>query len=215
MVKKDRPKFPDSYIGDQALEYDSSNWMERNQKITTYRCIELMYDQNLGAFKDYNNDELLLLDLGCGSGFSTEVLLEEKFRVISIDILSDMLQYFREKRMDGSIIIMADIRDLPIRENKIDHIISVSSFNFIYEDLCDDREKNQVLRSTSEVIRDIIREDGRIIIEFYPESEKDIDLLTKAFKSAGFNGFFVKDNPNMRKEQNYIVLKKEKQFGNL
>jgi 18S rRNA (guanine1575-N7)-methyltransferase len=215
MVKKDRPKFPDSYIGDQASEYDSSNWMERNQKITTYRCIELLYDQNLINSTDYNNDELLLLDLGCGSGFSTEVLLEEKFRVISIDILPDMLHYFREKKIDGSIIILADIRDLPIRDNKIDHIISVSSFNFIYEDLNDDAEKNRILRRTSKDIMEILRENGRIVIEFYPESENDVKLLTKAFKSAGFDGFFVKDNPNKRKEQNYIVLKKDEQFGNL
>ena len=215
MVRKDRPKFPDSYIGDQALEYDSSNWTERNQKITTYRCIELLYDQNLGNFADYDNNELLLLDLGCGSGFSTEVLLEKKFRVVSIDILPDMLHYFREKKIDNSLIILADIRELPIRDNKIDYIISVSSFNFIYEDLYDDAEKNRVLRRTSKAIRDIMRENGRIVIEFYPESENDIKLLTKAFKSAGFDGFFVKDNPNKRKEQNYMVLKKEEQFGNL
>lgn len=209
MVKKERPKFPDSYIGDQAIEYDTSKWMERNQRITTNRCLELLFDSNLGVFPDFNNNELLLLDLGCGTGFSTEILLEEGFNVISIDILSDMIYLLHKKKLENFNLILADIRNLPIRENKIDHIISVSSFNFIYEDILDNNEKNKILQQTVKIFKEVLNNNGRVILEFYPETEVDIKLLMKYFKLADFNGFLVQDNPGLRKEQNFLILKKE------
>ncbi len=209
MVKKERPKFPDSYIGKQAKEYDISNWMERNQKNITARCVELLFDSNLGPFPEFDNSELLVLDLGCGTGFSTEILLEERFNVISIDILSDMIYLFRKKNIDTFNLILADIRNLPIRENKIDHIISVSSFNFIYEDILDNNEKNKILQQTVKIFKEVLNNNGRVILEFYPETEVDIKLLMRYFKSAGFNGFLVQDNPGLRKEQNFLILKKE------
>jgi len=209
MVKKERPKFPDSYIGDQAIEYDTSKWMERNQRITTNRCLELLFDSNLGDFPEFNNNELLLLDLGCGTGFSTEILLEEGFNVISIDILSDMIYLLHKKKLENFNLILADIRNLPIRENKIDHIISVSSFNFIYEDILDNNEKNKILQQTVKIFKEVLNNNGRVILEFYPETEVDIKLLMKYFKLSDFNGFLVQDNPGLRKEQNFLILKKE------
>jgi len=209
MVKKERPKFPDSYVGEQAREYDSSKWMERNQRITTSRCMELLFDSKLGDTPNLNNDELLVLDLGCGTGFSTEILLEEEFNVISIDILPDMIDLFQKKNIETSNLILADIRNLPIRENKIDHIISVSSFNFIYEDILDNNEKNKILQQTVKIFKEVLKNNGRVILEFYPETEVDTKLLMRYFKSAGFNGFLVQDNPGLRKEQNFLILKKE------
>ena len=209
MVKKERPKFPDAYIGEQAIEYNSSKWMERNQKITSARCIELLFDSKLGKFPSFDNDELLLVDLGCGTGFSTEMLLEERFNVISIDILPDMLNLFHNKRIKGSNLVLADILNLPFRENKIDHVISISSFNFIYENILDDNRKNKIIYRTSENLKKILRDNGRIIIEFYPESGNDINFLMRNFKSTGFNGFLVQDHPGLRKEQNFLILKKE------
>lgn len=209
MVKKERPKFPESYIGEEAIEYNSSKWMERNQKITSARCIELLFDSKLGKFPDFDNDELLLLDLGCGTGFSTELLFEKRFNVISIDILPDMLNLFHNKKIKSSNLVLADIQNLPIREKKIDHIISISSFNFIYENILDDNQKNKILHQTSENLRKVLCDNGRIIIEFYPESDRDINFLMRNFKSTGFIGFLVQDNPGLRKEQNFLILKKE------
>lgn len=209
MVRKDRPKFPNSYIGEEAQEYDSSKWMERNQKTTTLRCLELLFDSKLGLFQDNDNEEILLLDLGCGSGFSSEILLEEDFNVVSVDILMDMLINFRTKKLKNSNPILADIKELPLRNNAIDHIISVSTFNFIYENLFDDDEKNSILRGTLNNLKEILKLEGRISIEFYPESENDGKLVNKAAISAGFNGFSVQDNPGGRKEQNFLLLKKE------
>ena len=134
---KDLPIFPDSYLGDKASEYDNSKWMERNQKKTTLRTIQYLLDEKLGIIKfNLDNDlPLLILDLGCGSGFSSEILDEYGFRVIGIDILSDMLSKAAEKKRilknKNINLILADINNLPIKTNTIHHIISISAYNFI------------------------------------------------------------------------------------
>ena len=55
--KKKLPKFPDDYLGTKANEYNSLKWMERNQKETTLRCVDYLFDMNLGGYlhKDYSS----------------------------------------------------------------------------------------------------------------------------------------------------------------
>jgi len=102
LVRKNRlPKFPDDYINDKAEEYDSSNWMERNQKRATLLSIRYLFDKKLNANDSNRNemgDSFLILDLGCGTGFSSEILIQNGFKVIGIDILSDMLLKAKEKK---------------------------------------------------------------------------------------------------------------------
>ena len=73
------PKFPDSYLGEQSDEYNNSIWMERNQKKTTFLCIQYLFDPELDKLGipdvlESNQNKFLILDLGCGTGFSSEVL---------------------------------------------------------------------------------------------------------------------------------------------
>ena len=123
MVRKNQlPIFPDDYIKDKAGEYDNSKWMERNQKRTTSLCIEYLFDNRLNANDDngINMEESpLILDLGSGTGFSSEVLIQNGFRVIGVDILNDMLIKARKKKRiykdyKGLELILADINSLPI-----------------------------------------------------------------------------------------------------
>lgn len=89
------PKFPDDYLGDKAIEYDTYGWMERNQKKTALKVIQYLYDKKLGDTADISG---LMLDLGCGSGFSSEILMECGFRVVGVDVLNDMLSLAKKKK---------------------------------------------------------------------------------------------------------------------
>ena len=140
MVRKDKlPQFAHDYLNEKAEEYDSSKWMERNQKRSTLLGIQYLFDAKLTnqeevAIEDREN--LLMLDLGCGTGFSSEALIENGFRVIGVDVLLDMIMRAREKKEvlmppEFFELILADINYLPIRGNHIDHIISISAYNFI------------------------------------------------------------------------------------
>jgi len=121
------PKFPSSYLGNNSLDYDSSIWMERNQKKTTLLCLQYLYDKRLDNLEkpDFLKDEpSFILDLGCGTGFSTEILVERGFRVVGIDVLHDMLSKVKPKKnlmtnQNNLELILADINYIPLRNSSI------------------------------------------------------------------------------------------------
>lgn len=218
MVRKNRlPKFPDDYLEDKAIEYDYSKWMERNQKNTTLRCIQYLFNQQL-KFDELSeteeNNHYLVLDLGCGTGYSSEMLVQTGFRVIGIDILLDMLSKAKEKKKSiennkDMELILADINYLPIKNNIIDYIISVSSYNFITYGLKNYGEKVRLVNETANDINKILKRHGKVVIEFYPKDEKELKMFNNSFINKGFEGYMVKKNPHQKSGQTFLLLKKK------
>ena len=218
MVRKNRlPKFPDDYIEDKAEEYDSSKWMERNQKRSTFSSIQYLFDERLNDNEDSGirmGDSHLILDLGCGTGFSSEILIENGFRVIGIDILNEMLSKAREKKRNFKDyrdleLILADINFLPIKSESVDHIISISSYNFITYGMENYGEKVKLLHDTAKYLNKILKSKGRLIIEFYPKDDKELKMFNNSFINNGFEGYMVKHNPKQKSGQIFLLLKKE------
>ncbi|MFX0005044.1 MAG: class I SAM-dependent methyltransferase [Candidatus Hodarchaeota archaeon] len=218
MVRKNQlPIFPDDYIEDKAEEYDSSKWMERNQKRTTSLTINYLFDEKLN--EDNGNrikmgEHYLILDLGCGTGYSSEVLLQNNFRVIGIDIIYDMLSKAREKRkilqsLKRLELILADINFLPIRLNSVDHIISISSYNFITYGLQNFGEKMKLLNDTGKYLYRVLKQNGRVVIEFYPKDDNELKMFKNSFVYNGFEGFMIKSNAKQKSGQTFLLLKKK------
>ncbi|MFX1239550.1 MAG: class I SAM-dependent methyltransferase [Promethearchaeota archaeon] len=211
--KNSLPKFPDSYLGKRAEEYNSQKWMEKNQKNTTLKCVEFLYDEKLGHHEINSKEEILILDMGCGTGYSTEILVELGFRVVGLDILSDMITKAREKKKQEKwrnlSLVLGDINHIPFRYSSFDHSISISSYNFVVASKHDLKEKSLIANNTATHLNNILKNNGRIIIEFYPESEKELTLFTKSFIKNGFNGYIIKDNPKQKAGKSYLLLKKK------
>jgi len=211
------PKFPDSYIGDNAVEYDNSMWMERNQKKTTLLCLRYLHDDKLDKLNIYNvldGNRYIIVDLGCGSGFSSEILVESGHRVIGIDILIDMLSKAKTKKKISEnkkdlVLILADINYLPLRKASINHIISISAYNFIIHGTETIRDKFKAVNNTAMYLKKILKPNGRIIIEFYPKDEEELNLFISSFNNYGFDGFMIKKNPAQKAGQTYLLLKKQ------
>ncbi len=189
MVRKNRlPKFPDDYLNEKAEDYNSSKWMERNQNRTTLLGIKHLFNKRLDDNDKSGKkraESLLILDLGCGTGFSSETLVQNGFRVIGIDILKDMLLKAREKKKfskkyNALELILADINHLPLKSNKIDHIISVSSYNFITYGIENYGEKTKLLNDTAKYLYNILKKKGRIVIEFYPKDDRELKMFNKS-----------------------------------
>jgi 18S rRNA (guanine1575-N7)-methyltransferase len=216
--KTTRPTFPDSYQGKNAVEYNQSRWMERNQKRTTLLSIQYLYDQHLDAI--HNNDVLgdipyLILDLGCGTGFSSEIIAENGFRVIGVEILKDMIFKARQRKKsyDRQLdieYILSDINNLPLRTKSIDHIISISAYNFITHPATILKDKEVLLSQTAQYLNEILKKKGRIVLEFYPIDEKELNLFKSSLINNGFNGFMIKQHPNQKSGQTFLLLKKVK-----
>ncbi len=216
MTKKNcTPKFPDSYIGEKAEEYDSLKWMERNQKKSTLMTINFLYDEKLGSISRISNS-CLILDLGCGTGYSSEILIENGFRVIGVEILNDMIKRAYQKKINKLTknsdleLILADINYLPLKADSIDHIISVSAYNFITHGTHSQIEERKVVNNTAKYLRKLLKRKGRIIIELYPESDEELDLFTSSFTKNGFEGYMIKDHIKQKSGQTFLLLKKKR-----
>ncbi|MHA2280407.1 MAG: class I SAM-dependent methyltransferase [Promethearchaeota archaeon] len=218
MVRKNRlPRFPLDYISDKADEYNNSRWMERNQKRATMLSIQYLFDEHInnkevGGIK--MGDTSLMLDLGCGTGFSSEILIKNGFNVIGVDILPDMLLKAREKKKSFKFkrylsLILADINFLPIRKNIIDTIISISAYNFIIHGKKNFNEKIELLNDTAKYLNKILKRGGKIIIEFYPKDDQELTIFNNSFTENGFEGFMVKSNPKQKSGQTFLLLKKK------
>ena len=218
MVRKNQlPIFPDDYIEDKAVEYNRSKWMERNQKRTTLLTIQYLFDEKLNGNNGagiIRGESFLILDLGCGTGYSSEILIQNGFKVVGIDILYDMLSKAREKKKSSKDLktlelILADINFLPIRVNSVDHIISISSYNFITHKIENFGENVKLLNDTGKYINKILKQNGRVVIEFYPQDDNELKIFNKSFINNGFEGFMVKNNPNQKSGQTFLLLKKK------
>jgi 18S rRNA (guanine1575-N7)-methyltransferase len=210
------PIFPDSYIGDSSLEYDNSIWMERNQKKATLVCLQYLHDDNLnklGTFDNINEKKCLIADLGCGTGFSSEILVEKGNRVIGIDILIDMLSKAKTKKKflkkeKELELLLADINFLPFRRASIDHLISISAYNFIIHGKILISDISKTVNKTARYLKKVLKPNGRIVIEFYPKDEKELNVFMSSFKDNSFDGFMVKKDSNQKSGQTFLLLKK-------
>jgi len=211
------PKFPDSYLGNNSLDYDSSIWMERNQKKTTLLCKQYLYDKRLDELDkpDFlKDDPFYIVDLGCGTGFSTEILLESGFKVVGIDVLYDMLSKVKTKKnymknQNNLELILADINYIPLRNSSINHALSISVYNFITHKAKSIRDKKKIANNTAKHLHKLLKSNGRIIIEFYPKNNNELEIFTSSFTTNGFSGFVIKQNPNQKSGQTFLLLKKQ------
>ena len=95
--------------------------------------------------KNLKFDNKVILDAGCGTGLlfefffsSNQSLSKGKLRYIGLDVSWNMLNRFlckvkKVKCIEHANLILGDIENLPIREEKIQHIFAVTSLQNLYD----------------------------------------------------------------------------------
>ncbi|MBD3353041.1 MAG: methyltransferase domain-containing protein [Candidatus Lokiarchaeota archaeon] len=205
------------YLGKDAEEYSRSKWMARLQINTSIRVISLLEDERIGGKLTKPLQNYIILDAGCGSGYSSVVLEDKNVCLVGLDYSFDMLEenLLQQKNIERNekrnkiprILINGIIEHLPFRNNIIHHVISISAFNFVIKDSQRDYIKSSILSSIVQSLKELLKKRGRIVIEFYPKKE-DIEYYLRAFKGA-FTGGLIIDNPGKRKEQKFLILRRE------
>lgn len=71
-----------------------------------------------------NRNDITVIDLGCGTGFFTDILAGRYAQVIGVDISTKMLNFAKENRNNDISWIEADAYTLPFADNSIDLIYS-------------------------------------------------------------------------------------------
>lgn len=71
-----------------------------------------------------NRNDLTVVDLGCGTGFFTNILADKYEQVLGLDISQQMLSYSQMKRNRDIKWVAADAYHLPLQDNSVDLIYS-------------------------------------------------------------------------------------------
>jgi len=212
------------YNAREAKKYDSSSRMIGVQREITERAIELL---RLPVDKPS-----FILDIGCGSGLSGQVLEETGHVWVGCDVSRDMLDVANDRiarkrdaavpnRMNGDDddeeedesasagdLMHQDMgTGLPFRPATFDACISISALQWLcYSNAKNQNPKKRLTRFFSSLYN-VLRRGGRAVLQFYPETAEQAILISECAAKVGFAGGIVVDYPNSAKaKKHYLVL---------
>jgi 18S rRNA (guanine1575-N7)-methyltransferase len=212
------------YNEKEARKYDSSSRMVGVQREITERAIELL--------RLDNSQPSLVLDIGCGSGLSGQVLEEKGHVWVGCDVSRDMLNVAQERMQQQSKNAMNEEEDdesdddedyqgpstgdllhhdmgtgLPFRPATFDACISISALQWLcYSNSAQQNPKRRWTRFFSSLYQ-VLKRGGRAVLQFYPETAEQAVLISETATACGFTGGVVVDYPNSAKaKKHYLVL---------
>ncbi|MEW5760593.1 MAG: methyltransferase domain-containing protein [Candidatus Thermoplasmatota archaeon] len=141
-----------------------------------------------------------ILDLGCGSGFLSLILLRKKFSVYSIDFDIFYLKLFKKRAELFSLnpdIILGDAHFIPCKSNFFDFIVCNSSLEHFEKDILALKEANRVLKEGGYIILcvDSLKGFDDITVARHKKNAKVVSLYTKEeiMEKLKLSGFEVID----------------------
>lgn len=175
----------------------------RNQDVQaemTLRAIELL------ALPEYRKPALIL-DIGCGSGLSGEILTELGHEWVGQDISPSMLGVALERDVEGDLILADAGHGCMFRAGAFDGAISISVLQWLCNaDTSYNSPAARLLTFFSTLYASLTR-GARCVFQFYPESDDQVQFIMSMATKAGFGGGLVVDYPNSVKAKKiYLVL---------
>jgi ubiquinone/menaquinone biosynthesis C-methylase UbiE len=163
--------------------------MKKVQEELTLKVVELL-EMKLPA---------KVLDLGCGFGFSTNLLREVGFEVIGIDINPLMIE---KAKVKGLNVVLGDFRELEkyFNEKTFDYVVSISALQWV-------KNWNDMKR-VAEGVYYVLKDNGKVGIQFYPFSEVELNMFCKAFRKVGFNCKATIESFSSKKRVIFLLIRK-------
>lgn len=196
------------YNATEARKYNSSSRMVGIQHEITERALELL---RLG-----DDTPSYVLDIGCGSGLSGQVLEEKGHVWVGCDISRDMLEVAKSKESQSSAsnnhqhseVLHQDMgTGLPFRPATFDACISISALQWLCYSNSNTQVPKQRLKRFFASLYTVLKRGGRAVLQFYPETAEQAVLITETATQCGFTGGVVVDYPNSAKaKKHYLVL---------
>ncbi|KAK6362736.1 hypothetical protein TWF730_000192 [Orbilia blumenaviensis] len=190
---------PDLFYNDtESRKYTTSSRIQNIQASMTNRALEL-----LGL-----ETPSLILDIGCGSGLSGEILSEgdPPHTWIGMDISPSMLAVALDREVDGDLLLGDMGQGLPFRAGSFDAAISISAIQW----LCNEDEKGVDPKTRLSRFFDslyaCLKRDGKAVCQFYPRDDKQRDMICSAAIKAGFGAGLLEDDPETKNKKLYLVL---------
>lgn len=195
-----RPEYtapPEIFYNDsESKKYTTSTRVQHIQAEMTFRALEL-----LNAPKSQH-----ILDIGCGSGLSGEILTEEGHTWVGMDIAPSMLANALDREVEGDLFL-ADIGDgVPFRAGSFDAAISISVIQWLCNADTAVANPKKRLMNFFETLFACLKRGGKAVCQFYPVDDKQTEAILSAAKQTGFMGGLVVDDAESKKNKKYYLV---------
>ncbi|EEU40108.1 hypothetical protein NCS52_00171300 [Fusarium sp. LHS14.1] len=186
----------------EARKYTTSSRIQNIQASMTRRALELL---------DLKGPSLIL-DVGCGSGLSGEILssLEPEengpHTWIGMDVSPSMLDIALQRDVEGDLML-ADIgQGVPFRAGTFDAAISISAIQWLCSAETSDTSPAGRLSRFFNGLYASLKRGGRAVCQFYPKNDQQRNMITQAAVKAGFGAGLLEDDPGTKNVKLYLVL---------
>ncbi|KAI9053292.1 hypothetical protein LZ554_002255 [Drepanopeziza brunnea f. sp. 'monogermtubi'] len=194
---------PDLHYNDtEARKYTSSSRIQNIQASMTNRALELLA---LDA-------PAMILDVGCGSGLSGEILSSVDPSEggphiwVGMDISASMLDVALQRDLEGDLML-ADIgQGVPFRAGTFDAAVSISAIQWLCNAESSDVSSGGRLSRFFNGLYASLKRGGRAVCQFYPKNEQQRTMISGAAIKAGFGAGILEDDPGTKNAKLYLVL---------
>ena len=201
MSRPERLSTPtDFYNTEEAEKYSRNSRITKIQRELSERCIELI------QLDDEDLSPQFVLDLGCGSGLSGEVLTEMGHIWTGLDISDPMLQVALMKDTDGELLRNDLGQGFNVQPGFFDACISVSALQWLSYNDKKAHDPWKRLNIFFESLHKALKLGGKAAIQFYPEDEDQIEQISNAAIKNGFSGGLYIDYPNSASAKKYYLV---------
>lgn len=153
-----------------------------------------------------------ILDVGCGSGLSGEILSSVPASAggphiwIGMDIAASMLDIALQRDVEGDLLL-ADIgQGVPLRPGSIDAAISISAIQWLCNaDSSEVSPAGRLARFFGGLYA-ALRRGGRAVCQFYPKNAEQRGIICSAAIKVGFGAGVLEDEPGTKNAKLYLVL---------
>ncbi|KAF3762705.1 S-adenosyl-L-methionine-dependent methyltransferase [Cryphonectria parasitica EP155] len=190
------------YDDTEARKYTTSSRIQNIQATMTRRALELL---------DLDSPSMIL-DIGCGSGLSGEILSsvpedEGGPHVwVGMDVSASMLDVALQRDVEGDLLL-ADIgQGVPFRAGTFDAAISISAIQWLCNAESSETSPEGRLSRFFNGLYSSLKRGGRAVCQFYPKNDKQRNMITQAAVKAGFGAGLLEDDPETKNVKVYLVL---------
>lgn len=191
---------PDLYYNDTAsAKYTTSSRIQAIQSSMTHRALDLL---------DLT-DPSFILDIGCGSGLSGEILSEDGHIWVGMDISPSMLDIAlqRDVTADGGDLFLADMgQGIPFRAGSFDAAVSISAVQWLCNAETSGVSPEGRLRRFFDGLYAALKRGGRAVLQFYPKNDAQRNMISQAAVRAGFGAGILEDDGGTKNVKTYLVL---------
>ncbi|KAJ1638397.1 S-adenosyl-L-methionine-dependent methyltransferase, partial [Pavlovales sp. CCMP2436] len=185
------------YSANEAARYTQNARMRTIQTHLAQRALHLLGLPARGA---------LILDLGCGTGYSGRVVEKHGHFWVGLDVSADMLEESRQEGRPCDQLCHDMGTGLPFRRRIFDGVISISAVQWLCVATKPEHNPERRLQNFFRGLKRVLVPGGRAALQVYPEDAEQMELIRQAALGQDFGGVFVADFPTSENSKKFFLL---------